>query len=325
MSTEEGEKIISSLSNEITKIFRYIVPGGVFIILLYLSGSQMFFDLANTIKNAHWTLIALMVLVLGMVIYAAHRCVLSCVEVIFLFRTKFTAVEVFRKSDEKYEALGPWASFLIDRHTKHKDEKELFGFLEYRCSLAHSFCIVGELIILVTFFAKNESFLSNYSFPSFIVGGLAFIIGLLSLLIIYNTEKHISRISINKLMDKSFNPILFKNALVWGFILWLIGYGLGIILFFFVPANLLGWAIMPIGILITLWVLFKKVGANSWRDYLILAIVWTLIAIICDYFFLVKLLNPADGYYKLDVYLYYIITFALPLIFYWNKKHERKV
>jgi hypothetical protein len=107
---------------------------------------------------------------------------------------------------------------------------------------------------------------------------------------------------------------ILKDSILWGFILWLIGYGLGIILFFFVPANLLGWAIMPIGILITLWVLFKKVGASSWRDFFILAIAWTLIAIICDYFFLVKLLKPADGYYKLDVYLYYIITFALPLI-----------
>ena len=107
---------------------------------------------------------------------------------------------------------------------------------------------------------------------------------------------------------------ILKDSILWGFILWLVGYVLGFVFFFFMPANLLGWAIMPIGIIITLWVLFKKVSANSWRDYLTIAIIWTLIAIICDYFFLVKLLKPADGYYKLDVYLYYIITFALPLI-----------
>lgn len=41
---------------------------------------------------------------------------------------------------------------------------------------------------------------------------------------------------------------------------------------------------------------------------------WTLIAIIFDYFFLVKLLKPADGYYKLDVYLYYSLTFILPVV-----------
>lgn len=116
---------------------------------------------------------------------------------------------------------------------------------------------------------------------------------------------------------------ILKDSILWGIILWLIGYGLGIILFFFVPANLLGWVIMPIGIIITIWVLLKKVGpvksltgASQFNgvNYLIIAIAWTLIAIICDYFFLVKLLKPADGYYKLDVYLYYIITFLLPLL-----------
>ena len=107
---------------------------------------------------------------------------------------------------------------------------------------------------------------------------------------------------------------LLKDALGWGFALWLIGYGLGIILFFFVPANLLGWVIMPIGALITIWVLLKKVGIKSCWGYVIIAAVWTLIAVICDYFFLVKLLKPADGYYKLDVYIYYALTFFLPLI-----------
>lgn len=45
-----------------------------------------------------------------------------------------------------------------------------------------------------------------------------------------------------------------------------------------------------------------------------LAFGWTIIAIILDYFLLVKVFNPADGYYKFDVYLYYIFTFVLPLI-----------
>ena len=107
---------------------------------------------------------------------------------------------------------------------------------------------------------------------------------------------------------------ILKDSILWGFALWLIGYGLGIILFFFVPANLLGWVIMPIGALITIWVLLKKVGLKSCWGYVALAAVWTLIAVICDYFFLVKLLKPADGYYKLDVYIYYALTFFLPLI-----------
>ncbi|MCX6718252.1 MAG: hypothetical protein NTY81_01450 [Candidatus Staskawiczbacteria bacterium] len=54
------------------------------------------------------------------------------------------------------------------------------------------------------------------------------------------------------------------NSFGWGVGLWLIGYVLGIILFMLVPANLIGWVISPVGILITLWVLIKKTIIFSW-------------------------------------------------------------
>lgn len=115
------------------------------------------------------------------------------------------------------------------------------------------------------------------------------------------------------------NKQFFREAFGWGFLLWLIGYLLGIILFMIVPFSLIGWVIMPIGIIITLWVLFKKVKVNSLKYYFLLGIVWVLIAIICDYIFLVKVFNPVDGYYKLDVYLYYALTITLPLLVGWRK------
>jgi len=111
-----------------------------------------------------------------------------------------------------------------------------------------------------------------------------------------------------------------KDALGWGFVLWLIGYILGIAFFMVVPPNLIGWVIMPIGIIIALWVLYKKVKGDSFQYYIFLAIAWTPIAIVFDYFFLVKLFKPADGYYKLDVYLYYALTFILPVFVGWRKK-----
>jgi hypothetical protein len=107
---------------------------------------------------------------------------------------------------------------------------------------------------------------------------------------------------------------LLKDSLGWGIILWLIGYALGIILFAFMPPALLGWVIMPIGIVITLWVLIKKVKGDSIKYYLLIAIIWTVIAVVFDYLFLVKVFKPAGGYYKLDVYLYYILTFILPIV-----------
>jgi Ca2+/Na+ antiporter len=82
----------------------------------------------------------------------------------------------------------------------------------------------------------------------------------------------------------------------------------------FVPTHLIGWIIMPIGIVITLWVLLKKIKTETLKYYFKIAVIWTLIAIVFDYLLLVKVFKPEDGYYKLDVYLYYLMTFALPLL-----------
>jgi hypothetical protein len=110
-------------------------------------------------------------------------------------------------------------------------------------------------------------------------------------------------------MNKSF----FRDAFGWGFILWLIGYILGIALFMVVPPSQIGWVIMPVGVVITAYVAMKKVKGDSLGFYIILAVVWTLLAIVLDYFLLVRLFKPADGYYKLDVYIYYGLTFLIPL------------
>ena len=118
------------------------------------------------------------------------------------------------------------------------------------------------------------------------------------------------------------NKQFLKDTVGWGFILWFIGYVLGVILIFILPPSLIGWVIMPIGLIITFWVLLKKVKLAGLRDYLILAAVWTVIAVVFDYIFIVKVFHPADGYYKPDVYLYYLLTFIAPLIVYWWKKEK---
>ena len=110
------------------------------------------------------------------------------------------------------------------------------------------------------------------------------------------------------------NRQLLKDTLGWGFLLWLCGYVLGIILFMFVPISMVGWIIMPIGTVVTVWVLLKKIKINYFRHYISLAFIWTLIAISFDYLFFVSVFKPADGYYKLDVYVYYLFTFILPLL-----------
>ncbi len=119
------------------------------------------------------------------------------------------------------------------------------------------------------------------------------------------------------------NRQFLKDALGWGLVLWLVGYALGIVLFTLVPASLIGWIITPIGTAITVWVAFKKVNGNSLPYYGVVALVWLLIAIVGDYLFIVKAFKPADGYYKPDVYLYYVLTLAIPLWAGWRRTVRR--
>jgi uncharacterized membrane protein len=116
-------------------------------------------------------------------------------------------------------------------------------------------------------------------------------------------------------MDRRFA----KELLGWGVALWLIGYILGIVLIRVVPTSLVGWVIMPIGVAITCWVLVNQVRSEGIARYALLAVVWTLIAIVFDYVFIVAAFHPADGYYKPDVYAYYALTFVLPVLIGWWK------
>lgn len=118
------------------------------------------------------------------------------------------------------------------------------------------------------------------------------------------------------------NKQFLKDSFGWGFVLWLIGYALGFVFFFLMPPTLIGWVIMPIGIVITIWVLINKIRGENFPYYMKLAVIWTLIAVVCDYLFLVQLLKPEDGYYKVDVYLYYLSTLLLPNIIYFWKKNR---
>jgi hypothetical protein len=117
---------------------------------------------------------------------------------------------------------------------------------------------------------------------------------------------------------------IFLNAVIWGFILWLFGYSLGIVFFFFVPKEQIGYFVLPLGVAFTLWVLLKKIKREEFMCYVGLGIIWTIVAVAFDYFFIVKLFKSPD-YYKLDVYVYYALTFVLPVIVGWWKFKVQKV
>ncbi len=116
------------------------------------------------------------------------------------------------------------------------------------------------------------------------------------------------------------NQFMLRNVLGWGFALWIIGYLLGFVFYAFVPPGQIGWYVMPLGVAFTLYVLKKWIALTTLRDALVLGMGWSIIAIVCDYIGIVMLLNPTDGYYKLDVYLYYLFTLVLPIAVYLLRK-----
>jgi uncharacterized membrane protein YpjA len=99
-----------------------------------------------------------------------------------------------------------------------------------------------------------------------------------------------------------------------GLLLWFVGWCSSLVLFFFVPTDILGWILFtiftPVTIAITaLW--FRK-RSLAIAYYLAVAVVWTSIAVVFDYLFIVTLFN-VSGYYHPSVIVYYAETFLIPL------------
>ena len=105
------------------------------------------------------------------------------------------------------------------------------------------------------------------------------------------------------------------DTLGLGFFLWFIGYIASIILYFFVPSDVIGWILFvlftPVLIIITLARFRKRL--LPLRYYAIVAVTWTGIAIVADFLFIVLLFNPGN-YYHPSVMVYYLEMFLVPLV-----------
>lgn len=113
-------------------------------------------------------------------------------------------------------------------------------------------------------------------------------------------------------MSPSMN-LWIKDTVGLGTALWLFGYLISLVLFFSPFASIMGWIITamltPVTIVITWW-WFK--GRNLPLTYYAeVGIVWTVIAVVLDYLFIVSLFQAT--YYSIDVFLYYTLTFLIPI------------
>jgi len=105
------------------------------------------------------------------------------------------------------------------------------------------------------------------------------------------------------------------DAPLLGSFVWLIGYLAGIGLYFLLSPDILGWALFAILTPIVIILCYKRFRKReeSVSYYVFVGAVWFTVAVLFDYLFLVKLLNPPI-YYKLDVYIYYASTFLIPFL-----------
>jgi hypothetical protein len=98
-----------------------------------------------------------------------------------------------------------------------------------------------------------------------------------------------------------------------GILLWLIGYLASLALFFSSFAGIMGWVLIaiftPITIAITWWWFTGRDLSLSY--YAGVGIAWTVIAVVLDYLFIVLLFHAA--YYGPDVFVYYTLTFLIPV------------
>jgi hypothetical protein len=104
-----------------------------------------------------------------------------------------------------------------------------------------------------------------------------------------------------------------KDILGLGTVLWLFGYLVSLALFFSPFAGIMGWIITavftPVTIVITWW--WFRARDLPLTYYTRVGLAWTVIAIIFDYLFIVSLFQAT--YYGPDVFVYYALTFLIPI------------
>jgi hypothetical protein len=104
-----------------------------------------------------------------------------------------------------------------------------------------------------------------------------------------------------------------KDTAGAGILLWLIGYLASLALFFSPFAGIMGWVLIaiftPVTIAITWWWFTGRDLSLSY--YAGVGIAWAAIAVVLDYLFIVLLFHTA--YYGPDVFVYYALTFLIPV------------
>jgi hypothetical protein len=117
-----------------------------------------------------------------------------------------------------------------------------------------------------------------------------------------------------------------KDMIGLGILFWLVGYLTSLVLFFSPYVSIMGWIITavftPVTLAVTWWWFYKRDLALIY--YAEVGVLWTGIAVVLDYLFIVWLFGTTT-YYSPDVLLYYLLTFLIPVgVGFYLLKSERK-
>ena len=96
--------------------------------------------------------------------------------------------------------------------------------------------------------------------------------------------------------------------------LWLIGYLTSLVLFFTPLWGIMGWILLAVFTPVTIaivWWWFRTRKGLSLQYYTGVGVAWVLIAVVLDYLFIVLLFQAT--YYGPDVFVYYAMTFLIPV------------
>jgi hypothetical protein len=104
-----------------------------------------------------------------------------------------------------------------------------------------------------------------------------------------------------------------KDTVGLGILFWLFGYLASILLFLSPFASNMGWIITavftPFTMAVTWW--WFRARNLTLTYYTIVGLAWTVIAVVLDYLFIVRLFQTS--YYGPDVFVYYALTFLIPV------------
>ena len=83
---------------------------------------------------------------------------------------------------------------------------------------------------------------------------------------------------------------LALDGLLWGFLLWLLGFAVGMLAFLFVATRWIGLVVLPILLPVTVWVAWRRLRghADPWGYPVAVGAIWCALAVGLDWVVLVR-------------------------------------